>query len=227
MKILVLADKPSPALWDYYTPGRLKEYDLIISCGDLDPSYLSFIVTMARAPLLYVHGNHDKIYDVTPPEGCQCIDDRLVEFKGLRILGLGGSIRYNPGPYQYSQKEMRRRIRRQRLSLKLAGGVDLVVTHAPPQGIGDGEDHAHQGFSAFLELMERYSPAYLLHGHNHLNYSIKLKRMETYGSTKVINAYTSYVVEIPDDELPPSRQNRLWRLYAFFCSSSKPSPFID
>ena len=35
------------------------EYDLILSCGDLSARYLSFLVTMARCPLLYVHGNHD------------------------------------------------------------------------------------------------------------------------------------------------------------------------
>ena len=35
MKILAVADEESPALWEYYVPGRLKEYDLIISCGDL------------------------------------------------------------------------------------------------------------------------------------------------------------------------------------------------
>ena len=44
MKILALADEECPALYDYYTPGKLKDYDLIISCGDLKANYLSFIV---------------------------------------------------------------------------------------------------------------------------------------------------------------------------------------
>ena len=52
MKILVLSDEICPALYDYYTPGKLKDYDLIISCGDLRGNYLSFIVTMARVPVL-------------------------------------------------------------------------------------------------------------------------------------------------------------------------------
>ena len=75
MKLLALADEESPALWDYYTAGRLSEYDLILSCGDLKPEYLTFLVTMGRAPLLYVHGNHDEAYLSTPPEGCECLDD--------------------------------------------------------------------------------------------------------------------------------------------------------
>ena len=75
MKILVVADEECRYFWDYYQPGRLKDYDLILSCGDLKSEYLSFLVTMGRAPLLYVHGNHDTNYDQRPPEGCICIED--------------------------------------------------------------------------------------------------------------------------------------------------------
>ena len=76
MKLLLLSDKESPYLWDYYQPGRLSGYDLMLSCGDLNPKYLSFLVTMGRARLLYVHGNHDTGYERTPPEGCECIEDK-------------------------------------------------------------------------------------------------------------------------------------------------------
>ena len=57
MKILCLADEECLAFWDMYRPGCLKEYDLILAAGDLNSSYLSFIVTMARAPVLYTEGN--------------------------------------------------------------------------------------------------------------------------------------------------------------------------
>ena len=82
MKILCVSDEESPALWDHYVPGRLKEYDLILSAGDLNASYLSFLVTMARCPVFYVHGNHDTSYDHRPPEGCDCIGGYLVEYNG-------------------------------------------------------------------------------------------------------------------------------------------------
>ena len=95
MKILLLSDEESRYLWDYYRPGVLRGYDLIISAGDLKASYLSFLVTMANRPLLYVHGNHDASYAQRPPEGCQSIDGKLVKINGLRILGLGGSYMYN------------------------------------------------------------------------------------------------------------------------------------
>lgn len=62
MKILVLADQKSKYLYDYYEPDKLKDIDLIISCGDLSPTYLSFFVTLCNVPLLYVRGNHDGRY---------------------------------------------------------------------------------------------------------------------------------------------------------------------
>ena len=97
MKILVLSDEPDKKLWDYLDRRRLEGIDLILSCGDLKASYLSFLVTMGRSPLLYVHGNHDGSYRQRPPEGCDCIEDRVYVYKGLRILGLGGCAQYNGG----------------------------------------------------------------------------------------------------------------------------------
>ena len=195
MKILALSDEECPALYDYYTPGKLDEYDLIISCGDLNAKYLSFIVTMARVPVLYVHGNHDTNYDRTPPEGCDCIEDQIIVYNGLRILGLGGCRRYHPGPHQYSEKEMRRRIRKLWFQLWRHKGVDIVVTHAPPFGVGDDDDPAHRGFEALLELIDKYHPKYLLHGHTHLSYGTDQTRERDYHGTKVINVCQKYVLE--------------------------------
>ena len=158
MKLLLLGDHESPYLWDYYQPGVLSQYDIILSTGDLDAEYLSFIVTMARAPLLYVHGNHDGSYEKYPPEGCDCIEDQLFVCKGLRILGLGGCPVYSGGPHQYSERQMSRRIKRLDRKIRKAGGVDVVLTHAPAAGYGDASDLAHKGFECFIELMDRYKP---------------------------------------------------------------------
>ena len=200
MRILALSDEESPYLWDYYVPGRLKEYDLILSCGDLKSDYLSFLVTMSRCPVLYVHGNHDTNYITFPPEGCDCIDDKLVVYNGIRILGLGGCYRYHPGDHQYTEREMRRRIRRRQLKLWLAGGVDIVVTHAPPSGLGDWDDPAHRGFQALRELIDKYHPRYLLHGHVHMNYSSGMPRVIDYNGTHVVNAYERYVFDLPEGD---------------------------
>lgn len=196
MKLLLLADEESKYLWDYYRPGRLDGIDLILSCGDLDADYLSFLVTVGRAPLLYVHGNHDRRYDVHPPEGCDCIEDQLVTVNGLRILGLGGSIRYNGGPHQYTEREMAWRLMKLWPQLLFAGGVDVVLTHAPLRGLGDGDDPPHRGFQCLYKLIDRFHPKYYVHGHVHMNYGANIPRLQHYGETTVVNAYERYVLEL-------------------------------
>ena len=203
MKILAVADEESPALWEYYVPGRLKEYDLIISCGDLSAKYLEFLATMGRAPVVYVPGNHDVRYTQDPPEGCDCIDGHFVTYNGIRILGLGGCRWYRPGPYQVTEREMRKKIRKLRFQLWRHKGVDIVVTHAPPEGVGDGEDNAHRGFEALLDLIDKYKPAYLLHGHVHASYDSRFIREREYHGTKVINVGERYTLEVPEGKYKP------------------------
>ena len=209
MKILAVSDEECPALWEYYVPGRLKEYDLIISCGDLSAKYLEFLATMGRAPVIYVPGNHDVRYTQDPPEGCDDIDGHFVTYNGLRILGLGGCLWYRPGDHQYSEKEMRKRIRKLRWKIAKYGGVDIVVTHSPPRGVGDAEDRAHQGFECFLDLMDTYKPRYLLHGHVHMSYGQDQTREREYGETKVINVCGKYVLDIPKQMLGDGKKLKL------------------
>ena len=209
MKILAVSDEECAALWEHYTPGKLKDYDLILSCGDLKSNYLSFLVTMARCPLLYVHGNHDEHYDRQPPEGCDCIDDKLVTYNGLRILGLGGCLQYHPGKHQYTEKQMQRRIQKLRGLIKRAGGVDLVLTHAPARGLGDAEDAAHMGFEALRTFLDEYRPAWLVHGHVHLRYCHNQPRILTYEDTTIVNASERYVLDIPEKEYPAELKNVL------------------
>lgn len=197
MKILAISDEESVALWDYFDKSRVEDIDLIISCGDLNPRYLSFLATMVSVPVLYVHGNHDEKYEQIPPEGCVCIEDDIVVYKGIRILGLGGSMRYTSGSHQYTEKEMQRRVKRLWFKLLRKGGFDILVTHAPAYQLNDGRDLPHQGFRVFLELMEKYSPKFFLHGHVHLNYGRNQRRYDQYRDTQVINAFERCVIEIP------------------------------
>lgn len=217
MKILVVADEESKYIWDHFDPDRFEDIDLVISCGDLKSSYLSFLVTMIRAPLLYVHGNHDGGYDRNPPLGCDSIEDRIVVVGGVRILGLGGSYLYNHGSHQYSEQAMAKRVKQLRRSLKRNGGFDILVTHAPAEGLGDGDDLCHKGFAAFNKLLETYRPSYFLHGHQHLNYSRKTKRVRRSGETTVINGFDHYIFEYkPNIYAPPwpyvLKQSRAARL---------------
>ncbi|MBR6106508.1 MAG: metallophosphoesterase family protein [Oscillospiraceae bacterium] len=202
MKIKVLGDVESSYIWDHYKPGMLRGFDLIISCGDLNPNYLTFVETFANVPLLYVHGNHDEKYKAIPPEGCVCIEDSIYVHNGIRILGLGGCMRYRPGAHQYTEAEMEKRVKKLRRKIKRLGGIDILVTHAPMRGFHDGEDTCHQGFAVFEALLNDYQPKYFLHGHVHMNYGLKTPRVSQFAQTTVINAYRSFDF---DYENPPEK----------------------
>ena len=189
MKILAIADEEARYYYDCYRDGCLDEFDLILACGDLKARYLEFIATMAHCPLLYVRGNHDDHFAVQPPEGCICIEDKIYEYKGVRILGLGGSYRYRPGNNLYTEKEMKRRIQKVGFQLWRKKGFDILLTHAPAYGVNDLDNIAHRGFESFLELMDKYKPKYFVHGHVHRNYDHKVPQRSSYGDTTVINAY--------------------------------------
>ncbi len=198
MKILVLADQKSKYLYDFYEPEKLKDIDLIISCGDLPSAYLTFFVTLCNVPLLYVRGNHDGGYEKKPPEGCICIEDDIYVYEGVRILGLGGSMEYLPGAgNQYTEGKMRRRIRKLKFKLWRKKGFDILVTHAPAYQINDLEDLPHRGFAAFRTLMEKYEPKFFFHGHVHANYGRGFKRTDTYQKTTIVNAFEYYIVDYP------------------------------
>lgn len=201
IKILILGDHESKLLYDFYEPERLKDIDLIISCGDLRADYLSFFVTLCNVPLLYVKGNHDGKYEVKPPEGCICIEDDIFIYKGIRILGLGGSMEYIPkSPNQYTEQKMKQRVNKLGLKLWWHKGFDILVAHSPAYQINDLEDLPHRGFKIFRTLMEKYEPKFFFHGHVHSNYSRTFKRTDKYEKTTIVNAYEYAIVEYRFDE---------------------------
>lgn len=196
MKILVLADEESKYLWDYFEKSKLEGIDLIISCGDLKPQYLSFLATFSKVPILYVHGNHDVCYKETPPDGCICIEDTIYVHNGIRIMGLGGSMEYNGHGFQYTEDEMRFRVFRMLGKILWHRGIDILVTHAPAYGFNDGADKPHMGFKVFRTILDRLKPKYFLHGHVHLTYSWNQQRECKYNdATTVINGFERCVFE--------------------------------
>src|SRR5438270_6095919 len=150
-RVLAIADQEDEGLYGQKLLD-LKP-DLVLSGGDLDFDYLENLVSRLDVPLLYVPGNHDPelrprdanweplSFEADPPgpRGCRSVDGRILEVAGLRIAGLGGSIRYREGPNQYTESQMRRRAFRLRLGQRVtqvlgARPVDILLTHAPPTG---------------------------------------------------------------------------------------------
>ena len=195
MRILTVADMTADRYYKYYRTGKLDEFDLILSCGDLKPEYLEFLVTMAHCPLVYVHGNHDD-RNGREPQGCICADDTIVEVEGLRILGLGGSYRYRDGEYMFTEFQMKNRIRKLWYPIRKHKGFDILLTHSPARGLNDSEHISHRGFDCFNTLIDQYEPSYFIHGHVHRNYGIDIPQKMTKGKTTVVNAFEYCILDL-------------------------------
>ena len=208
MRILAIADLESRYYWDFFEKSKLEGLDLIISAGDLDPHYLSFLATYALCPVLYVHGNHDYKYETIPPDGCICIEDTVYEHQGVRILGLGGSMKYNMGHeslHQYTERQMAWRVAKARMKNSKKKGIDIFVAHSPAFRLNDGEDLPHMGFQCFYKILDKYQPGLYIHGHVHRNYGRKYVQEYAYNNTKIINAYERCIIDVDPAE---SREQR-------------------
>jgi Icc-related predicted phosphoesterase len=199
MRILSVSDCVEPILFDRFDAERFPGVDLILSCGDLPPEYLSFLTAAFNVPLYYVRGNHDIRFESKPPDGCTDLHAQLIQFEGIRILGLAGSRWYNGGPNQYTEAEMRKIIRGLRPRIWRQGGVDIVITHAPPRYIHDAEDQCHKGFKSYRWIIDHYCPRYFIHGHIHCLFNDPVERVTIVDKTKVLNTYGYHLFEVDAD----------------------------
>jgi uncharacterized protein len=206
LKILAVSDVVVDRLYSSQTPEYFRGVGMVLGCGDLPYEYLEYLVSMLNVPLLYVPGNHDPQFNEKKPscraEGCENIDQRVTQVKGLNLAGLGGSIRYRPGsPNQYTQAQMYLRVislipKLLRQRLKTGRPLDIMVTHSPLRGVNEGGDAAHAGFSALRDLVRFFRPRYFLHGHT-LFYKGNLVAPQTrVESTTVCNVYPYRLIEV-------------------------------
>lgn len=201
MKILALSDEEVGFLYTPTLREALGDVGLIVGCGDLPARYLEYVVTQLNVPLVYVPGNHDP--DEIDVPGGSDVDGRVVRVQGLTIGGLGGSRRYkNEGRHQYTEGQMQWRVvqmgsRMVLRRLRRGRGLDLLVCHAPPLGIHDGVDLAHQGFAAFRSFLTAFRPALMLHGHSHAQRNVETTDTR-FLSTRVLNVYPYRLIEWPE-----------------------------
>jgi Icc-related predicted phosphoesterase len=69
-----------------------------------------------------------------------------------------------------------------------------VVSHAAPEGVGDGPDAYHRGFAAYRWLLDRLGPPVWLHGHTTMA-SIAEPEIR-HGQTIVINVTGAVLLEL-------------------------------
>ncbi len=199
MRILSLSDTLVPFIYSPQVRSRFPDIDLILGCGDLPYYYLEYVYNAMDVPLFYVRGNHDKTVEYSEagqhsfPHGGIDLHRKSIHYRGLLLAGVEGSVRYREGSFQYTQSEMwlhvfslvpaffRNRTMHGRY-------VDVFISHAPPQGIHDGEDLPHQGIRAFRWLIEVFQPLYFIHGHIHV-LRPDTTTDTTFAMTRVINTY--------------------------------------
>ena len=222
-KILCVSDHVDPLVYSNSIKERFADIDMVLGAGDLDLPYYGFIVSTLNKPLTFVFGNHNlqrisyhrKEYQLglmtTQQEeefversfGSTYVGDKVLNFHGLLIAGLGGSRRYNRGHNQFSELQMFLKM------LKLLPGlllnrilydrwIDILLTHAPPMDIHDRQDRCHRGFRTFRWFMQLFKPQYLVHGHVHL-YDLNETRRTRFMQTMVVNAYEHTTIEIEVD----------------------------
>lgn len=167
VRVLAVADEVVASIQD----ARVRELepDVVVAAGDLPWDYLEFLSSCLDVPVVFVPGNHDPAVVPPRPLGATNIDETVIKVAGLRIAGLGGCVRYSDGPNQYTQREYVRRAKRlMRRERRASGdGVDILLTHAPPSGLGDEDDLAHLGIEALHGVLEVFRPTWHLHGHIH------------------------------------------------------------
>ena len=220
LRILCISDQIDPLIYSNNIKKRFNDIDLILSSGDLELKYYGFIVSSLNKPLLFVFGNHnlkslsnyrtsnqqfnfeksDQITNLAPSYGSIYLGDKVKNIKSLLVAGLGGSIKYNNGPNQFSEFEMTLKVLKifpRLLFNRIFHGrwLDILLTHAPPRGLGDREDRCHQGFRIFRTFLKFFKPRYLLHGHIHL-YDINAPREIRFMETNIVNIYEHQIIEI-------------------------------
>jgi len=220
MKILCIADHVDPLVYSPALKQRFKDVELVLSAGDLPLTYYDFIMSILNKPLLFVFGNHNlkgieryrgcgdavghfppgRREEEAPAGGAVHMNCRVRREKAVLVAGLGGSMWYNGGENQYTDFQVWVRLLAMAPALlinKLRYGryLDVLLTHAPPQGIHEGQDRCHRGFRAFLWFMRVFKPQYLVHGHIHL-YTQDTDRSSRYLQTTVVNAYDHALIEV-------------------------------
>ena len=171
---LAVSDDPDPVLTHTANRAGLEPLDAIVGCGDLEPDYLGFLADAFRVPLAYVRGNHDRggrwdesVGDAAPRP---LATGRLHVLNGLPIAALEwpgirhrDQLRHDSTAWLDALRVAGRRELRRVVG---GSGPAIVISHAPPKGVGDrAADPYHVGYDGYRWLLDRWRPPLWLHGH--------------------------------------------------------------
>lgn len=157
--------------------------------------YSEWLESLPHPNKIIIAGNHDLIFEGNPnlalsmlPKGVIYLQDQMVEVGGLRIYGSPWTPRFFNWAFNLDRGYPLAAVWR-----RIPEGIDILVTHGPPQGILDltyRRDRA--GCEELRSAVERVQPRVHVFGHIHSAHGIA-----RYGKTLFINA------SIVDDSYRP------------------------
>ena len=210
IRLLAVSDVMDPALEYAVNRQRIGRLDAIVGCGDLEPGYLAFLGDAFEVPVVYVRGNHDRggRWSETVRKAPEHLrSGHLVEFNGLTVAPF-------EWPGLHADRAPRDEWNAWRDVLRTWGSLIvrrlfgeatpvLVLSHAPPRGVGDhAANRYHVGYAGYRWLLERLRPPLWLHGH--VNPATIADWRTSHGPSMVANVTGSVVVELvsPDADAP-------------------------
>lgn len=166
LKALIITDTHSSLMkyWVDQIPDKekLRTIDVVLVLGDvtgLDILDVEKLITENNLPCFGIPGNHDENWDPYKGTHIQNLHGKVIFFKGIRIGGMGGSIRYKDSDNPLLTDEEASGI------LEQMEGCDILLTH---DGVKHPEkDFAHSGLAGISEYLEKWKVPYHFYGHFH------------------------------------------------------------
>ena len=207
IRLLAASDLPDPTLDHPANREGLGHIDAIVGAGDLEPEYLGFLGDAFHAPLVYVRGNHDRggAWAGAPEHAPLPLPSgKLVDVEGITVVPLEWpGLGHDQAPRDELRAwldVLRAEVGLLRRGPRARSAPILVLSHAPPRGVGDAAaDPYHVGYAGYRWLLERHEPPLWLHGHT--NPASVSDWRDGLGPSMVANVTGSALVEL----LPPAQ----------------------
>jgi Icc-related predicted phosphoesterase len=191
MRIVAMADTHG-----FHEALRVPDGEVLIHAGDLTQlgtaeqleQVAQWLRTLPHRHKVVIAGNHDFLFERHPNEaralfrGLTYLEDEAAEVEGLRIWGSPWQPRFLDWAFNLDRGTA--------LDAKwqrIPSGVDVLVTHGPPLGMGDRcWDGRRVGCERLLHHLDRIRPRLHLFGHIHED-----RGSWQHGATRVVNVSTA------------------------------------
>lgn len=156
----------------------IPECDILIYCGDMCSFRNNDIETLRDIDVWFseqpvgevicVAGNHDFLLenDGYQFQNARLLTDALVETRGLKIYGSPWCPALPFFAFHQSELGLKKKWQ------QIPTGIDILVTHTPPEGILDlpTSRHSHLGCPHLRHELKRINPRFHAFGHIHASF---------------------------------------------------------